>query len=178
MTNRITLQPGDYIATEGLSEDDYHAVAEAFMAAGATNAGIDLSDVGDLLGWDVRDNELYHGSDDSYYKQEVFTGRQLTLSQILSATNAGKPAPKETTTEEQQPIPQQHLADQLEAALVALEHAQSEVDRLQAEYRAAYPKIHGEVVPSEGCRRKSRGSGILSNVLTQKKKMNHHILQK
>lgn len=40
---------------------------------------------------------------------------------------------------------QQHLADQLEAALVALEHAQSEVDRLQSEYRAAYPKIHGEV---------------------------------
>lgn len=46
-------------------------------------------------------------------------------------------------------MPQQHLADQLEAALSALEQAQSEVDRLQAEYRAAYPKIHGEVVPTE-----------------------------
>jgi len=57
-------------------------------------------------------------------------------------------AEPETTTEpttEEQPMPQQHLADQLEAALVALEHAQSEVDRLQSEYRAAYPKIHGEV---------------------------------
>lgn len=61
-------------------------------------------------------------------------------------------AEPETTTEpttEQQPMPQQHLADQLEAALSALEQSQSEVDRLQSEYRAAYPKIHAEVVPSE-----------------------------
>jgi len=85
----VTLQPGDYIATKDLSEYGYYAVARAFMAAGATNTGIDLSDVSDLLGWDVRDDEFYHGSDHPYYKQEVFTGRQLTLSQILGATNAG-----------------------------------------------------------------------------------------
>ncbi len=140
----VTLQPGDYIATEGLSEDDYHAVAEAFMAAGA-GKGEYPSDgqFYPYFGWREKIDNLYHG-----YNGSGWGERQLTLSQILSATNAGCGAEPETTAEptaEEQPMPQQHLADQLEAALVALEHAQSEVDRLQSEYRAAYPKIHGEV---------------------------------
>ena len=221
----VTLQPGDYIATEGLSEDDYHAVAEAFMAAGA-GKGEYPSDgqFYPYFGWREKIDNLYHG-----YNGSGWGERQLTLSQIMNATNAGGAADKqdndgwientgtcpvergaridvryrdgvenigvmalltggeaegsnsertavtfaiidsdsrithyrlrqdsetktehttETTTEEK-PMPQQHLADQLESALAALEHAQSEVNRLQAEYRAAYPKINREVVLTE-----------------------------
>jgi|TARA_R100000084_G_C4651121_1_gene149747 ABC-type transport system substrate-binding protein len=144
----VTLQPGDYIATKDLTEDDYHAVAEAFMAAGA-GKGEYPSDgqFYPYFGWREKIDNLYHG-----YNGSGWGERQLTLSQILSATNAGGAVEHDTTTEpttEEQHMPQQHLADQLEAALSALEHAQYEVDRLQAEYRAAYPKIHGEVVPTE-----------------------------
>ena len=144
----VTLQPGDYIATKGLSEDDYHAVAAAFMAAGADENEYDKDDImpdcWDLFGWDEDDGLAHWDSPNSFEGSP----RQLTLSQILGATNAGVGVGAESTTEsttEEQPMPQRHLADQLEAALVALEHAQSEVDRLQSEYRAAYPKIHGEV---------------------------------
>lgn len=144
---QVTLRAGDYIATNGLSEDDYHNVAAEFMAAGAGKGeypDISYAMAEDMLpnfGW--FEGELYHGNGE-------FEGRQLTLSQILSATNAG--GVSETTTEtttEEKPMPQQHLADQLEAALVELEQAQSEVDRLQAEYRAAYPKIHGEALTED-----------------------------
>lgn len=41
--------------------------------------------------------------------------------------------------------PETPLADQLEEALANLEAAQKEVDRLQAEYREAYPLINGAV---------------------------------
>ena len=145
----VTLQPGDYIATKGLTEDEYHAVARAFMAAGAEeneyDKDDDMPDFWALFGWGGC-NGLAH-----WEVAESFGGdtRQLTLSQVLGATNAGAATQPEEPTTEQQHMPQQHLADQLEAALMALEHAQSEVDRLQAEYRAAYPKIHGEVVLSE-----------------------------
>jgi len=143
--NQVTLQPGDYIATEGLTVADYHAVAAAFHTAGAIQFGdsdkrIDYS----FVGWH---NGKFQGLGGQLEPRDG--DRQLTLSQILNATNAGGSAEPEEPTTEQQPMPQQHLADQLEAALMALEHAQSEVDRLQAEYRAAYPKIHGEVVLSE-----------------------------
>lgn len=35
--SRITLQPGDYVSTKGMTEDECHAVARAFMAARACN---------------------------------------------------------------------------------------------------------------------------------------------
>jgi len=140
----VTLQPGDYIATEGLSEDDYHTVARAFMAAGADENEYDKDDImpdrWDLFGWNGDDGLAHWDSPNSFEGSP----RQLTLTQILSATNAGN-----NTTEPKTEAAPMHLADQLEAALSALEKAQSEVDRLQAEYRVAYPKIHGEVVPSE-----------------------------
>nr|WP_289108737.1 hypothetical protein [uncultured Halomonas sp.] len=138
----VTLQPGDYIATKDLTEDEYHAVARAFMAAGATDTGIDLSDVGDLLGWDVRDNEFYHGSDDSYYKQEVFTGRQLTLSQILSATNAGGGVDQDNDTtidSQQQMKPTMHITDLLFQARKERDAAQSRYEQVMADHRATYP---------------------------------------
>ena len=138
--NQVTLQPGDYIATEGLTVADYHAVAAAFHTAGAIQFGdsdkrIDYS----FVGWH---NGKFQGLGGQLEPRDG--DRQLTLSQILSATNAGN-----NTTEPKTEAAPMHLADQLEAALMALDNAQSEVDRLQAEYRAAYPKIHGEVVLSE-----------------------------
>ncbi|MAF06143.1 hypothetical protein [Herbaspirillum sp.] len=231
ITPSITLQPGDHIATKDLTEDDYHAVARAFRAAGADENEYDKGDImpdcWDLFGWDEDDGLAHWDSPNSFEGSP----RQLTLSQILGATNAGGDKSEESgtqdgdgwientgtcpvekgtridvryrdgvenigvtalegihtgshktrtafcwglfdantaithyrrrqeidtkmetttgTTTEEQHMPQQHLADQLEAALLALEQAQSEVDRLQAEYRAAYPRIHGEVVPAE-----------------------------
>ena len=37
----VTLQPGDFVLTKGMTEDEYHAVAAAFMAAGAEKYGND-----------------------------------------------------------------------------------------------------------------------------------------
>ena len=89
----VTLQPGDYIATEGLSEDDYHAVAEAFMAAGA-GKGEYPSDgqFYPYFGWREKIDNLYHG-----YNGSGWGERQLTLSQILSATNAVGDEPQMTS---------------------------------------------------------------------------------
>jgi len=149
----VTLRPGDYIATADLSEDDYHSVAKAFMDAGAKSGEYPCGNFFMLphFGWPNGSTchgcSLYHSSGSG--ESMGFFTRQLTLSQILGATNAGGSAEPEEPTTEQQHMPQQHLADQLEAALASLEQAQSEVGRLQAEYRAAYPKIHGEVVLSD-----------------------------
>lgn len=144
---QVTLREGDYIATDGLSEDDYHNVARAFMAAGCDDHEYDENDWPTdcwvFFGWEEDQGLAHWDSANSFEGSQ----RQLTLSQVLSATNAGGVEPESTTenTTEEQPMPQQHLADQLEAALIALDNAQSEVDRLQSEYRAAYPKIHDEV---------------------------------
>lgn len=92
---RVTLQPGDYISTEGMTEEQYHAVARAFMAAGADGSKGDfyhLKHDASYLGWDKRDDELW----DCGYKSLGFTGRHLTIDQVLNATNA-TPQPKETT---------------------------------------------------------------------------------
>lgn len=98
MTNRITLQPGDYIATKDLSEDDYHAVARAFMAAGCPE--YEVADYAyarhSSMGWARQGDKimgLYHGGD-------MFFTRQLTLTQILNATNAGGQVEKEMTSEQ------------------------------------------------------------------------------
>lgn len=142
---RVTLQQGDYIATTDLSEDDYHNVARAFMAAGAgggeypNNHYFLPSDRKWCFGID--DNfKNYHG----HIKHGCFEGgRQLTLSQILSATNAGNSTHAETTTEPTtQPTPM-HLTDRLEAARITLESAQAEYDALLEDHKAAYPKLHG-----------------------------------
>lgn len=56
---------------------------------------------------------------------------------------------------QEKPIPQQHLADQLEAALAALDSAQSEVDRMQAEYRARIRRFMGRWYRVRICRLRS-----------------------
>lgn len=38
---KTQLRPGDYVSTEGMTEEQYHAVAKAFMEAGAKPYGLD-----------------------------------------------------------------------------------------------------------------------------------------
>lgn len=139
--DRITLRPGDHIATADLSEDDYHKVARAFMAAGANGSVVcgENYKVGKLfVMWDDSDNKIFHTD----YANEN-GGRQLTLSQILSATNAGNSTHAETTTEPTAETTPMHLTDRLEAARITLESAQAEYDALLEDHKAAYPKLHG-----------------------------------
>lgn len=137
---QVTLQKGDYIATKGLSEDDYHAVARALMAAGAEGSTVCSGNYGAgkmFVMWDDSDNKIFHTD----YANEN-GNRQLTLSQILNATNAGGDVHQAEAepTAETKPM---HLTDRLEAARTTLESAQAEYDALLEEHKAAYPKLHG-----------------------------------
>lgn len=94
MIERITLRPGDYILTKGLSEDDYHAVARVFMAAGADGRKVSGANgkrcaSGDFIyvGWDPEDNQIFHVG--FCTPEEADFARNLTVSQVLNATNAG-----------------------------------------------------------------------------------------
>lgn len=139
----ITLRPGDYVSTKGMTEDEYHAVAQAFMAAGAEENEYDKDDKLDsdtwrLFGWE-EDVGLSYWDNAGTFADD---NRQLTLSQILNATNAGNSTHAETTTE----ATPMHLTDRLEAARITLEAAQAEYDALLEEHKAAYPKLHGLIV--------------------------------
>lgn len=99
---RVTLQRGDYIATNDLTEDEYHAVARAFMAAGAGKGEYQYDNYYTperAFGIDNRSNSLFHGRPGTDGDVLSLCGRQLTLSQILNARNAGCSVEPETTTE-------------------------------------------------------------------------------
>lgn len=96
MTKQVTLKPGDYVSTEGMTEEQYHAVAAAFMKAGFEFYGkkdkhkrwrfIAVDSDGDIIG----------SGGCSECK------RHLTIDQVLNATNAGgQPQDTLTTTLEQ-----------------------------------------------------------------------------
>ena len=79
---KITLRPGDYVRTKGMTEEQYHAVAKAFMEAGARDDG-DVcfekhKDDPSFLGWDERDWELW----DCSLLPRGFL-RELTIDQII-----------------------------------------------------------------------------------------------
>lgn len=80
---KITLREGDYVLTEGLSDDVCKAIADNFVGAGAKHCELNYGDLGELLGWDVRDDLLYTSSNGYYYRTDVFTGRCLTPEQVL-----------------------------------------------------------------------------------------------
>lgn len=137
---RVTLQKGDYIATAGLSEDDYHNVARAFMAAGADRGeypNLEYFQGYEDFGWSGIKDSCYHQGSDAGVRG-YFKGRKLTLSQILNAMNAGSNTNEPTT--ETTPM---HLTDRLESARTNLESAQAEYDALLKEHKTAYPKLHG-----------------------------------
>lgn len=100
----ITLQPGDYVSTEGMTEEEYHAVARAFMAAGADSGEYPDPEEAEgepCFGWSAKDGRgMFHGT--AIHRRSVATrliGRHLTIEQVLGATNAGTttPQPEEAT---------------------------------------------------------------------------------
>ena len=85
--NRVTLRPGDYVATKGMTKAEYKAVEEAFGNAGCPRYTPEFGKgAGYVLVWD-RDDTLISSnrnvSSDEY--------RHLTIDQVLNATNAGNP---------------------------------------------------------------------------------------
>lgn len=83
---KITLKPGDYVRTEGMTEEQYHAVAKAFLEAGCDQG--EYSDWEeccrlDAFGWangtHGSPDSLYHGS----YAEGRWGSRELTIDQIL-----------------------------------------------------------------------------------------------
>lgn len=85
--NKVTLRPGDYVSTEGMTVDQYHAVAEAFIEAGAQHGEYPEPEhiyaAGPIGGpdWSFGSSggQLWHGLADD------FGGRQLTIEQVLGA---------------------------------------------------------------------------------------------
>lgn len=92
---RVALRPGDYVSTEGMTEEQYHAVAEAFMAAGAKEGEYPewrFARNGYIhgFGWDLS-GELYHHDFEKgrgYWAEHGDACRRLTIGQVLNATNA------------------------------------------------------------------------------------------
>lgn len=90
--SKVKLKPGDYVATKGMTEAEYHAVAAKFIESGAGEGeypAFRYAKGGYLqgFGWHISDNELYHGdfiSGDGYWA--ITHGcRQLTIEQVLGA---------------------------------------------------------------------------------------------
>lgn len=79
MTN-ITLKSGDYVSTEGMTEEQYHAVAKAFMEAGA-QPGVSGKFEGApkflYLGWNRNINMV------DEWPLAPANGRHLTIDQVL-----------------------------------------------------------------------------------------------
>ena len=88
MRNNVTLQPGDYVCTKGMTQEQYYAVVSKFMAAGVDQNSYDYSyakyagdGVVSYLGWDSRDDELW----DCRHVAARFDGRGLTVEQVLGS---------------------------------------------------------------------------------------------
>ena len=79
---KITPRPGDYVRTEGMTEEQYHAVAKAFMAAGAQGDAREYNIVrkGYAVGWSAKWGGF--GCEYRPLSGEHFL-RQLTIAQIL-----------------------------------------------------------------------------------------------
>lgn len=89
---KVQLKPGDYVATKGMTEEQYHAVAARFIEAGAGDGEYPTyryAKGGRIhgFGWHIADNELYHG--DFIYGGGYWAitpgARQLTIEQVLGA---------------------------------------------------------------------------------------------
>lgn len=87
MSNNVTLQPGDYVCTKGMTEEQYYVIVNKFMAAGANKNSSDFSyekyaaDGGEesYLGWDSRDNDLW----DCNHLALGFDGKEWNVGELL-----------------------------------------------------------------------------------------------
>jgi hypothetical protein len=82
---KITPKPGDYVRTERITDEQYHAVVRLFIDSGAgpgeygqENNQYDFN----LVGWDIRDGQIYH-IDYTGTVENAFPGRELSLSDLL-----------------------------------------------------------------------------------------------
>lgn len=148
----ITLRPGDYVSTEGVTEDQYHAVAKAFMAAGAKSAeypDVRLAmDKGIIPGFGWRpDKGLYHGQLGRDSSEWGDSRRLLTIAQVLSATNACGPRDEPIEYSPATPIDTLHAAErQLLDAQEALRSAEAvfgeAMDAVRAELGGSFTLTH------------------------------------
>lgn len=78
--SKVEIRKGDYVSLDGISEDQYHAVAKAFMEAGA-DKGDEYGEFGyenwRFLGWGE------YGYLDHQDHSSAFGGRHLTIEQVL-----------------------------------------------------------------------------------------------
>lgn len=80
----IKLQPGDYVSTEGMTEEVYETVCAKFIQAGAKRIGSVCGlPVTNYVIWDMKDERLWTGGNLGLYK----TSRELTIDQILGSDN-------------------------------------------------------------------------------------------
>lgn len=101
---RVTLRPGDYVRCEDISgEAEYHQVAQAFMAAGASEGEYPVRQYfqmggcfGEIWCFGIREGWAnYHGVEDDTFKH----GRHLSAAQVLNAKNAQPKPNADTGTE-------------------------------------------------------------------------------
>lgn len=125
----MTFQKGDYVATEGLSDDEYEAIACAMRDAGATKgehvaresclpltaepAGWDLFR---YVGWDTYNNNIYHANDSTVFS------RCIPKDQALEMTKA-PPRPK------------------WKDPMIELRDASVELDHANVRYKAALQRV-------------------------------------
>lgn len=87
--SKVTLKPGDYVRTEGMTEEQYHSVVKEFVSAGARDKGdadFFKYDEGSYLGYDERNCELWNcGFQSTGFRNE------LTIAQILGAEKGEPP---------------------------------------------------------------------------------------
>jgi len=84
----MKLQPGDYVSTEGMTEEQYHAVCKAFMEADAIDNEIMGLDYTNTIIWDGGSKTLWTSCFSlPAFKKERADGiliRELTIDQILN----------------------------------------------------------------------------------------------
>lgn len=78
----MKLEPGMYVKTDGMSGEDYHAVAAAFMGAGAKKREYPYHDWRDYeyFGWSGPRGGLYHWDDSSSFGPNA---REVTVDEVL-----------------------------------------------------------------------------------------------
>lgn len=85
--SKVTLRKGDYVSTEGMTEDLYHAVAKAFMEAGADGAHFSRFMAGVVVNaWRYIGAPTY-GDFRITGNNNPHGGRHLTIEQVLGAND-------------------------------------------------------------------------------------------
>lgn len=135
---KVTLRPGDYVSTRGMSEDDYHAVAEAFMAAGAKEGEYpkwSFARGGYIhgFGWSL-DGDLFHSDFEKGFGYWVEHGndcRHLAIAQVLG-----------TTKQEENPVT---AFDTLLVAARKRNEAREELQKAESEFQSALDAANAEL---------------------------------